>query len=81
MPTGKWVREGQCGGWEEPARGAAHSTEKYQPSIHRGKEHGTPRRCIASGEEARSRRGDQTLPTRVAAGLGLGEGHSSVEAG
>jgi len=56
MPTGNWLREGQSDAGKSPRGEPRKSTEKYQPSIHRGKEHGTLRRWSASGEEARSQR-------------------------
>src|SRR3989442_353609 len=38
MPTGNWLREGQREAGKSPRGEPRKSTEKYQPSIHRGKE-------------------------------------------
>ena len=66
---------------EEPDAGARqYLTESTEP-IHRGSEHGMQRRRFALGGEARSQRYRPNVMVRMTAGLGLGEGHSSEEAG
>jgi hypothetical protein len=78
MPTGNWLREGQSEAGNNPRGEPRKTTEKYQ------------RRSIGVVSTAR-REGDlrqERKPgagnngaNRATAGLGLGEGHSSEEAG
>ncbi len=81
MPTVRCVREGQSG-WGRARRGSAPQCQpRSTEPIHRGSEHGMQRRRFALGGEARSQRYRPNVVARMAAGLGLGEGHSSDEAG
>ncbi len=56
-----------------------------QPSstrpIHRGSEHGMQEKAIWAMEGSPEPVGEPNIAARAVAGLGLGEGHSSEEAG
>jgi hypothetical protein len=81
MPTCRSFREGQCG-LGRTRRGCAPI---QQPSstrpIHRGSEHGMQEKVIWAMEGSPEPVGQPNIAVRAVAGLGLGGGHSSDEAG
>jgi hypothetical protein len=81
MPTGRSFREGQSGLGNNPARERAIIQSTRTKPIHRGSEHGMREKGIWVMEGSPEPVGKPNTAARAMAGLGLGEGHSSDEAG
>jgi len=83
MPTRLETGEGRADG-EETRRGNAPGCNQQAPDpVHRGSEHSMQGRWSGLVGEARGWRRSrlQTSPERATASLGVGEGHTTEEAG